>query len=376
MALAHATLWKAARAAGQEPRGLPSLARAFGGKMLIGAAVTPALMAGKTGDLVRQQFNVIVAENAMKPEKLAPAEPGRYDFAAANEMVDAARAAGLQVRGHTLLWHQQLPAWFLLDGGVEVTRPVLVARIEQYITDVVTHFKGRVFAWDVVNEAFVFDEPGVASDPDGMRLSKLRTIVGPDYVEIAFRAAAKADPDALLFYNDYATENPRKVAALTVFLAELKSRGVKVDGIGHQCHCSLAHPRVDDLERAIDAFAALGLVQHVTELDIALNARLTENKVPNSTPALLQKQAQRYKEMFALFLRKRESIRAVLCWGVSDADSWLRYWPMRRHEAPLLFDDRMQAKPAFFAVLAAVREAGLCGGSLDVSSNSRTQPCS
>lgn len=344
--------------------------------MLIGAAVTPALMAGTTGDLVRQQFNVIVAENAMKPEKLAPAKQGRYDFAAADQMVDAARAAGLQVRGHTLLWHQQLPAWFLLDGGVEVTRPVLVARIEQYITDVVTHFKGRVFAWDVVNEAFVFDEPGVATDANGMRLSKLRTIVGPDYVEIAFRAAAKADPDALLFYNDYATENPRKVTALTAFLAELKSRGVKVDGIGHQCHCSLAHPRVDDLERAIDAYATLGLVQHVTELDIALNARLTENKVQTSTPALLQKQAQRYEELFALFLRKQQFIRAVLVWGVSDADSWLRYWPMRRHEAPLLFDDKLQAKPAFFAVLAAAREAGICGGSLGVSRNSRIQPCS
>ena len=373
--VAGAGLWSTVRAATQESVRLPSLAHAYAGKLLIGAAVTPELMAGQVGDLVRQQFSIVVAENAMKPESLAPTAQGHYDFAAADRMVDAALAAGLKVRGHTLLWHQQLPAWFLVDGGAEVTRAVLVARIEQYITDVVTHFRGRIHAWDVVNEAFVCDEKDVATDATGMRLSKLRTIVGPEYVEIAFRAAAKADPDALLFYNDYETQNPRKVAALTRFLADLKSRGVKVDGIGHQCHCGLMYPRVDALERAIDAFAELGLQQHITELDISLNARLMENKVPRSTPALLQTQAKRYGEFFAMFLRKRAHVSAVLMWGVGDASSWLRYWPMRRHEAPLLFDDQMQAKPAFFAVLAAAQGADACNGSLGVSPNSRTKTC-
>jgi endo-1,4-beta-xylanase len=130
---------------------------AFVDKMLIGAAVTPEQMAGVGGHLVRQQFNIVVAENAMKPEKLAPTESGSYEFSETDQMVDAALSAGLKVRGHTLLWHQQMPAWFLLDEGKEVSRAVLVARIEKYITDVVTHFRGRIYAWDVVNEAFVFD---------------------------------------------------------------------------------------------------------------------------------------------------------------------------------------------------------------------------
>ena len=375
LAVASTCLWRAVNAGAQAPGRLPSLALAFADKMLIGAAVTPELMAGQDSDLVRQQFNIVVAENAMKPEKLAPTEQGTYDFSAADRMVDAALAAGLKVRGHTLLWHQQMPAWFLLDEGKEVSRAVLVARIEKYITDVVTHFRGRIYAWDVVNEAFVFDEPGVAVDAAGMRLSKLRTIVGPEYMEIAFRTAAKADPDALLFYNDYETQKPRKVAALTGFLGELKSKGVKVDGVGHQCHCSLLHPLVGDLEKAIDAYAKLGLRQHITELDIALNARLTENKVQQATPALLQKQANRYRDFFAMFLRKREQVSAVLFWGVGDANSWLRYWPMRRFEAPLLFDAQMQAKPAFFAVVATVRGAPACGGSLDAFNHSRTRPC-
>ena len=160
-----------------------------------------------------------------------------------------------------------------------------------------------------------------------------------------------------------------------VSLRRANGKGVKVDGIGHQCHCSLAHPRVAELESAIDTFSKLGLQQHITELDISLNARLMENKVTRSTPALLQRQAMRYQELFAVFLRKQAHISAVLFWGVSDADSWLRYWPMRRYEAPLLFDSQLQAKPAFFAVLAAGRGAHACGGSLETFNNSRTRPC-
>ncbi len=375
LALASACLWHAAHGGERRSAQAPSLAQAFAGKMLIGAAIRPEMMDGTMGRLVRKQFSVVVAENAMKPETLAPSAQGIYDFVAADTMVNAALAAGLKVRGHTLLWHHQMPAWFLQDGGREVSLAVLVARIEQYVGDVVTHFRGRVYAWDVVNEAFVFDEPGVATDAAGMRLSKLRTIVGPEFIEIAFRAAAKTDPDALLFYNDYETQNPRKGEALMAFLGDLKSKGVKVDGVGHQCHSSLMHPRVNDLEKAIDAYASLGLQQHITELDIALNARLQENKVQRVTPALLKKQAERYRAFFAMFVRKKAQISAVLFWGVSDADSWLRSWPMRRVEAPLLFDENMQAKPAYFAVLAAADKAPACSGSLDAFNHSRTRLC-
>jgi endo-1,4-beta-xylanase len=133
---------------------------------------------------------------------------------------------------------------------------------------------------------------------------------------------------------------------------------VKIDGIGHQAHCSLGHPSVADFERAIDAYAALGLTQHVTELDIALNDNLMDNRVTQATPELLERQARRYSELVSLFLRKRLQVTALLVWGISDAHTWLKYWPMNRFEAPLLFDTELRPKPAYRAVLEAARRAG------------------
>ena len=337
----------------------PSLAQALSGHFLFGAAITPGQVMVSAADFIKHHFNVVVAENAMKPAELMPkgGREGEYDFGNADTMVNFALANGIKVRGHTLLWHQQMPAWLYSEDGKPVSRSTLVARIEKYITDVVTHFKGRVFAWDVVNEAFVFDEGGASpTDAQGMRMSPLRQIIGPDYIEIAFRAAARADPDALLFYNDYETQNPRKIAAISRLVGELKARGVTVDGIGHQAHCSMGHPRVSAFESAIDEYAKLGVTQHITELDIALNDKLADNRVFEATPRLLAAQAKRYAEFFDLFIRKRQHVSAVLTWGISDAQSWLRYWPSSRFEAPLLFDDDFRPKPAFHAVLATARK--------------------
>ena len=345
--------------AGATAPSTPSLAQALAGQFLFGAAITPGQVTVSAADFIKHHFNVVVAENAMKPAELMPkgAREGQYDFTTADTLVNFALANGIKVRGHTLVWHQQTPAWFYTDAGKTVSRSTLIARLEKYITDVVTHFKGRVFAWDVVNEAFVFDEPGSGpTDPQGMRMSQMREIVGPDYIEIAFRAAAKADPDALLFYNDYETQQPRKVAAISRMVSELKARGVKIDGIGHQAHCSMQHPRVSAFESAIDEYAKLNVTQHITELDIALNDNLADNRVFEATPKLLKAQAKRYAEFFDLFIRKRQHVSAVLTWGISDAQSWLRYWPSSRFEAPLLFDDDFLPKPAFHAVLATARK--------------------
>lgn len=339
----------------------PPLKEAFAALMPVGVAVTPAQLRGLQAAVIARHFNLLVAENVMKPEALAPRE-GEYDFAAADELVDFGLARGMKVRGHTLVWHRQMAPWWLRDGEAEVSRTTLIARLERHIADVLGHFKGRVFAWDVVNEAFVFDEDGAPgtdteTDADGMRMSALRRVIGPEYVEIAFRAAAEADPGALLFYNDYETQNPRKVAAVSSLVQALKARGVKIDGIGHQAHCSAGHPGVADFERAIDAYAALGVTQHVTELDIALNHGLMETTVTQATPALLERQALRYGALVSLFLRKREQVSALLFWGLSDADTWLTSWPVERFEAPLLFDTALRPKPAFHAVLEAARRA-------------------
>lgn len=331
---------------------VPSIGAAFESRLLFGAAVTPTQLRDPAlAAFIQHHFRVIVAENAMKPESLAPAAEGDYRFGPADELVNFARANGMRVRGHTLVWHWQTAPWMFQEQGRDVSRATLVARLERYIADVVGHFKGRVFAWDVVNEAYVFDEPGVTIDAGHLRMSDWRRIVGPDYIEIAFRAAAKADPDALLFYNDYETQHPDKAAAIAAMVRDFKARGVKIDGVGHQMHCALGHPRPDDVAAAIDLIAQTGVTQHVTEMDMALNDRLTANAVTAATPALLAAQAERYRQLMAVFMARRDKVSAVLLWGVSDDQSWLRSWPMQRFEAPLLFDDRLRAKPAYFALM-------------------------
>jgi endo-1,4-beta-xylanase len=335
---------------------LDSLGAAFAARtnpVRFGMAVTPAqLRVPALASFIAHQCRVLVAENAMKPEALSLSE-GRYDFAQADELVDFARSRGLQVRGHTLLWHQAVARWMFREGSGEVSRATLIARLERYITDVVTHFRGRVYAWDVVNEAYVWGEAGSPTDANGMRLSDWRRIIGPEYIEIAFRAAAAADPAALLFYNDYETGDPRKVAAMVGLIRRLRAAGVRIDGVGHQMHSARHWPRVADMASSLDALAAEGVQQHVTELDIALNDGLADSRVTAATPELLQAQAERYRELCALFVQK--GVTALLTWGVHDAQSWLNTWPVNRFEAPLLFDRQFQPKPAYHAVLAVAR---------------------
>jgi endo-1,4-beta-xylanase len=340
---------------GGEPA--PSLKEAFGRSMLFGSAVTPEQLRGPEAAFIARHFSVLVAENVMKPEALAPKQEGRYDFAPADELVNFALAHGMKVRGHTLMWHRQMPPWLFKDGNATVSRAVLIARVERYIADVVGHFKGRVCAWDVVNEAITVDEPDAQADANGLRIADLYKIIGPEYIDIVFRAAAKADPDALLFYNDYETQNPKKVALISRLVQGMKARGVKIDGIGHQAHCSAGHPGVAEFEHAIDAYARLGVTQHVTELDIALNHNLMDDKVTAATPELLARQARRYGDLVSLFLKKRAQVTALLVWGIGDQYTWLTSWPVKRFEAPLLFDTQLRPKPAFNAVLEAARLA-------------------
>jgi endo-1,4-beta-xylanase len=335
----------------------PSLAKALSAYFAFGSAITPAQIKTGAADFIANQFNVVVAENVMKASELAPAAEGQYDFRTADELVNYAISRGLKVRGHTLIWHNQVPAWMFVDGGQTVSRAVLVARMQRYIADVVGHFKGRVYAWDVINEAFVFGENNVKTDAGGMRLSPWREIIGEDFIAIAFAAAAKADPAALLFYNDYETQEPRKVAAISQMVTQLKASGVKIDGIGHQAHYTVVHPPLEVFEQAVIAYGRLGMTQHVTELDLALNGDIMQNRVTSATPALLALQAQRYGDFFKLFIRHQQLISAVLVWGIDDAHSWLTQWPMPRFEAPLLFDRQRQPKPAFWAVLQAAKVA-------------------
>jgi len=322
---------------------IPSLAAAYRGKFLVGAAVTGAIVRGGGQQLVKDQFNVIVAENEMKPSALNHGE-GQYDFARADALVEWARQNGIKVRGHCLVWHRDELPWMFTNGdGPPLTGVMVAARLRTYIHDVVGHFKGRVWAWDVVNEALVVDEPGVA-EVSGWRKSRWYEYLGQDYVALAFQYAHEADPDALLFYNDYETQNPAKRALIMEMVRSLQKKGLSIHGIGHQAHYNVDRPPVADLEATIQEVAAAGLRNHVTEMDISLRPRLGA-EVPQVTEALTARQAARWADFFRMFRRNQGKIDAVLIWGVNVQDSWLR-----PPDQPLLFSD-YRPTAAFWAVL-------------------------
>lgn len=331
---------------------LPSLSKVYEPYFAVGAAITPEqVMVKPSADFIASQFNVVVAENAMKPDSLNRDGPGQYAFENADKLVNFARAKGLKVRGHTLLWHEQAADWMFRGSGPEghATKEELTARLRTYIHDVVGHFKGRVYAWDVVNEAFVPDED--VAQKNGWRKSNWYRILGPEYIELAFRFAHEADPDALLFYNDYNTEEPRKHALIVDLIKRLKAKGIPIHGIGHQSHYTIAEPRdFSLLEQHIAEIGKLGLTNHITELEISLNRNLMQAEIDEATPELLELQASRYKDFFEMCKRQKQHISAVLMWGLHDGVSWLLTWPMARFDAPLLFDEKLQPKPAFWAI--------------------------
>lgn len=327
---------------------LPSLAQAFQGRLLIGTAVEPEQLSGAEGQLIAQQFNSLVAENAMKPARLQPRE-GQFDFARADAIAHFAEQHHMQLRGHTLLWYKRTPDWFWVDAeGKPASRELVLARLKQHIQTVVSRYHHQVYAWDVVNE--VID----ASQPNCLRDEQWLKVVGPDYIAWAFRYAHEADPAARLFINDYSTTQPEKRACLQRIVSDLLAQGVPVHGVGHQMHISIYEPSTSAIDDTLSTFAKLGLENQITEWDMSLYARHT--RLLSDTPErLLAKQGERYGEIFKVFLAHPE-LSAVTWWGASDAHTWLnRGWDWWRSDQPLLFDGELRAKPGFWAVLGVAK---------------------
>lgn len=331
----------------------PSLAKTYEAHFPIGIAITPGqVMVKPTANFIASQFNIVVAENVMKPASLNRDGPDQYSFENADAVVNFAVGRGLKVRGHTLVWHQQAADWMFNGSGPDgyATKEELTQRLHTYIHDVVTHFKGRVYAWDVVNEAFVPDE--AVAQENGWRKSNWYNILGPEFIELAFQFAHEADPDAQLFYNDYNTESPRKQALIVELIKRLQAKGIPIHGIGHQSHYTISQPKdFSLLEQHIAEIGQLGLTNHITELDISLNRNLMQSEIDEATPALLKEQAARYQDFFKMCLRQKDHVSAVLMWGLHDGVSWLRSWPRERFDAPLLFDENLKPKPAFWSVV-------------------------
>lgn len=298
-------------------------------KFEIGAAVSiPALESDEPyRELLAREFNTVVPENVMKWDATEP-QQGKFTFEDGDKLVEFAEQNKMRVRGHTLVWHQALPDW-VAKG--EWTKETLSEALRQHVSGVASHYKGKIYAWDVVNEA--------VGDSGEMRGSLWSNVIGPEYIEIAFRAADEADPDALLFYNDYGAEmiSP-KADAVYELVKDLKARGVPIDGVGMQMHTSL-DDYVDQtsLQLNIKRIAALGLIVHITEMDV---------RIPDDfTPEQVQAQAKIYADVLRGCLAE-PACQAVLVWGVNDKYSWIpQQYPGLG--AGLLFDEAYQSKPAY-----------------------------
>jgi len=228
---------------------------------LIGAAVNLGTIKSHK-DLILKHFSSLTAENDMKFASTHPRE-GVYTFEAADTIMEFAESNGLKMRGHTLVWHQQTPDWVFQDSdGNDVSRDVLLSRMKEHIETVAGRYKGRIYAWDVVNEA-------VEDKRDYFyRKTRWFEIIGEDYIDRAFEYAHEADPDAALFYNDYSAVYPGKRDKIYSLVKGMKERGVPIHGIGIQGHWSIYGPSAEDIKTALDLYASLGLQIQITELDL------------------------------------------------------------------------------------------------------------
>lgn len=342
----------------------PTLKDAFDGIFHIGTALNADQINGIDADamqVVEEHFNSITAENIMKSEEIQPQE-GQFEFELADKFVEFGEKHGMQIIGHTLIWHSQLPNWFWSDGkGDNVSPEVLKERMREHIHTVVGRYKGRIHGWDVVNEAIM--------DDGSWRKTKFYEILGEDFMRIAFEYAHEADPDAELYYNDYSMANPGRREGVINMVKNLQEQGVKIDGIGMQGHLNMDYPDIDDFEESILAYADLGLKVMITELDLTVlpsprrdvGANIAStfeyqqkiNPYADGLPADIEaEQSERYADFFRLFIKHRDKIDRVTLWGVNDSQSWKNDWPVRgRTDYTLLFDRNNVPKPVVKTII-------------------------
>jgi len=313
-----------------EPAPLTEAAQMAGRK--VGAAVQTSLLSGEPSYAAtfERHFDYVTAEWEMKWDVTEP-EPGAFDFSRGDQIVDFALAREIQVKGHTLVWHQQLPDWV-----EQLSPPELRIAFEDHVRGVAGHFAGRVHAWDVVNEA-------VADDGSGLRQTPFLQGLGPGYVADAFRLAREADPQALLIYNDYGAEGLNaKSDRVYQLVRDLVEAGVPIDGVGLQMHVSAGgHPPASDIAANMRRIAELGLLVQITEMDV----RIAE--LSGTLEARLQRQREAYREIVGVCVAE-PACDAVTFWGFTDAHSWIDAF--LGPDDPLLFDAQYRPKPAFFGV--------------------------
>ena len=331
---------------------LASLKEAFAGKFLIGCAGdVPGRYSEAELANIKLHYNIITPENSMKPQPTHPSEE-TYNFATPDALVEWATENNLKVWGHTLVWHAQTGNWFFRGtNGESASRELALERLKKHIMTIAGRYKGKLLGWDVVNESIA---DGGTGETENLRKSSWYRTVGPDVLTLAFKWAREADPEAKLYYNYYNIEqgaeaNRGKHASSMLLLKRLIKEGAPIDGVGIQGHWHLT-TNLEDVEKAIENYASLGLKVSITELDVTATgsntgAFQTDGGTNSVTAEAFQKQAEVYRKLFQIFLKHEKSIDRVTFWGISDRRSW------RSRQRPLLFDSQLQPKPALQAIL-------------------------
>lgn len=341
-----------------------SLKDAYKKDFLIGAALNAQQIEEKEAHaaaLIPAEFSAITPENIMKAEIIHP-EWNRYNFDLADKIADYGKKYNIKVNGHTLIWHSQLPAYVRTMKDADSVKQYFT----NHINTVASHFDGKIYSWDVVNEAL--EEDG------SMRKSIFLNKLGEDFVTEAFRLAQKAAPNTELYYNDYNIEQPKKRAGAIALIKKIQAAGVRIDGVGIQGHWHVGSVPFKEIEQSIIEFSALGIKVMFTELDLEVLPRNFQgadvsqrvasnpalNPYVNGLPdSVMQQQANDYENLFKLFLKYKDKVGRVTFWGVNDGQSWLNNWPVRgRTNYPLLFDREFKPKPGYYKVMALKTQPG------------------
>lgn len=307
--------------------------------------------------IVGSEFSSITAENMMKSIHMHP-QRDTLSFEMADKFVALGEKYDMFIHGHTLIWHSQLSDWFsAIEDSIE-----FAAVTEKHVKDIIQHFKGKIDSWDVVNEAL--NEDGT------LRNSIFLKKMGEDYLASAFKWTAEIDSNADLYYNDYNMTNTEKRQGAIKMVKHILDQGIKVDGIGMQGHWHLNSPSLEEIEQSILDYASLGVKVAITELDVSVlpnpwdlvGAEISQNfensegmnPYKEGLPDSIQvKLANRYKDIFNLFLKHKDKISRVTLWGVSDRQTWLNGFPIRgRTNYPLLFDRELKPKAAYDSIIA------------------------
>ncbi len=350
---------------------MKTLKQTFADDFLMGAAISKRSFTGSQQPrtaLVARQFNSISSCNMLKWGPFNP-KPGVYNYDLADAYVEFGNKHNMYVVGHVLFWHNQTPKWvFEDDTGKQLTRDELLARMRERVRHVAKRYGSRIDAWDVVNESIM--ENGKLRD------SMWTKIIGPDFIEQAFRIADEELPaDVELLYNDYSMTGKGKRDGVIRMVRDLKKKGIRIDGVGLQGHWSINGPSPRQIEDSIVAFAETGVDVHITELDIDVlprkagmygadvSKRFEQDKSMNPyteglPDEMQQRLAKRYADIFQVFVKHSDKVKRVTFWGVADSDSWLNNWPIKgRTSYPLLFDRDGKPKPAYHSVVGLKKDA-------------------